>query len=69
MAMVDGVLACPPVGFTMRFSQAQAAIPTRLRTPSSVWIPETLRAMVDGMCGWTHRYLGHIEAARRHFDV
>ncbi|TVL93315.1 helix-turn-helix domain-containing protein [Streptomyces sp. SAJ15] len=27
-----------------------------------------LRATVDGMCGWTQRYLGHIEAARRHFD-
>ena len=27
--------------FTMRFSQAQAAIPTRLRTPSFVWIPDT----------------------------
>lgn len=27
-----------------------------------------LRATVDGMCGWTHRYLGHIEAARRRFD-
>ncbi|MEV0173117.1 helix-turn-helix domain-containing protein [Streptomyces sp. NPDC050803] len=27
-----------------------------------------LRATVDGMCGWTHEYLGHIEAARRRFD-
>ncbi|MFI0512027.1 winged helix-turn-helix transcriptional regulator [Streptomyces sp. WSLK1-5] len=27
-----------------------------------------LRATVDGMCGWTHQYLGHIEAARRRFD-
>ncbi|WFB06419.1 helix-turn-helix transcriptional regulator [Streptomyces sp. LX-29] len=26
-----------------------------------------LRATVDGMCDWTQRYLGHIEAARRHF--
>ncbi|OJF15831.1 winged helix-turn-helix transcriptional regulator [Couchioplanes caeruleus] len=24
-----------------------------------------LRAVVDGMCGWTQKYLGHIEAARR----
>jgi DNA-binding HxlR family transcriptional regulator len=29
---------------------------------------QALRATVDGMCGWTHRYLGHIEAARRRFD-
>ncbi|WP_217567317.1 helix-turn-helix domain-containing protein [Streptomyces sp. GbtcB7] len=28
-----------------------------------------LRATVDAMCGWTHRYLGHIEAARRRFDA
>ncbi|MFF0095922.1 winged helix-turn-helix transcriptional regulator [Streptomyces canus] len=28
-----------------------------------------LRATVDGMCDWTHRYLGDIEAARRRFDV
>ena len=27
-----------------------------------------LRATVDAMCGWTHHYLGHIEAARRRFD-
>ncbi|MCX2922340.1 winged helix-turn-helix transcriptional regulator [Streptomyces sp. NEAU-W12] len=28
-----------------------------------------LRAMVDGMCGWTHQYLGHIDAARQRFDT
>jgi DNA-binding HxlR family transcriptional regulator len=28
-----------------------------------------LRATVDGMCGWTHQYLGHIEASRRRFDA
>ncbi|MFJ8018900.1 winged helix-turn-helix transcriptional regulator [Streptomyces sp. NPDC096311] len=28
-----------------------------------------LRATVDAMCGWTHRYLGDIEAARRRFDT
>ncbi|MFI5675513.1 winged helix-turn-helix transcriptional regulator [Streptomyces cellulosae] len=28
-----------------------------------------LRATVDGMCDWTHQYLGHIDAARRRFDV
>ncbi|MFJ9411462.1 winged helix-turn-helix transcriptional regulator [Streptomyces sp. NPDC101393] len=27
-----------------------------------------LRATVDGMCDWTHRYLGPIETARRRFD-
>jgi DNA-binding HxlR family transcriptional regulator len=26
-----------------------------------------LRATVDGMCAWTHRYLGHIEESRRRF--
>ncbi len=25
---------------------------------------QALRAVVDGMCGWTQRYLGHIEASR-----
>lgn len=25
---------------------------------------QALRLVVDGMCGWTQRYLGHIEAAR-----
>ncbi|MCX4736786.1 helix-turn-helix domain-containing protein [Streptomyces sp. NBC_01363] len=28
-----------------------------------------LRTTVEGMCGWTHQYLGHIEAARRRFDA
>ncbi|WP_399920929.1 winged helix-turn-helix transcriptional regulator [Streptomyces kanamyceticus] len=28
-----------------------------------------LRATVDGMCEWTHRHLGHIEASRRRFDA
>lgn len=28
-----------------------------------------LRATVDAMCGWTHRYLGRIEDARRRFDA
>ncbi|MEV5840413.1 winged helix-turn-helix transcriptional regulator [Streptomyces sp. NPDC048179] len=28
-----------------------------------------LRATVDGMCDWTHTYLGHIETARRRFDA
>ncbi|MER6530146.1 helix-turn-helix domain-containing protein [Streptomyces sp. NPDC001508] len=28
-----------------------------------------LRATVDGMCAWTHRYLGHIEASRSRFDT
>ncbi|MFE0852509.1 transcriptional regulator [Streptomyces sp. alain-838] len=26
-----------------------------------------LRMTVDAMCGWTHRYLGHIEDARHRF--
>ncbi|WP_329233730.1 helix-turn-helix domain-containing protein [Streptomyces canus] len=30
---------------------------------------QALRATVDGMCDWTHQYLGDIEAARRRFDV
>lgn len=29
---------------------------------------QALRATVDGMCGWTQQYLGHIETARRSFD-
>ncbi|MFI1562922.1 winged helix-turn-helix transcriptional regulator [Streptomyces sp. NPDC020490] len=28
-----------------------------------------LRATVDGMCDWTHRYLRHIESARQRFDT
>src|SRR5690349_11911551 len=28
-----------------------------------------LRATVDAMCTWTHRYFGDIEAARRRFDA
>ncbi|MFC3452133.1 winged helix-turn-helix transcriptional regulator [Amycolatopsis speibonae] len=27
-----------------------------------------LRATVDGMCDWTHLFLGHIEDSRRRFD-
>src|SRR2546429_3354854 len=30
---------------------------------------QALRATVDGMCGWTRRFLGDIEAARSHFDA
>ncbi|MEV0299038.1 helix-turn-helix domain-containing protein [Nocardia sp. NPDC050710] len=28
-----------------------------------------LRATVDAMCDWTHRYLGDIEESRRRFDT
>jgi DNA-binding HxlR family transcriptional regulator len=28
---------------------------------------EGLRAVVDGMCGWTQRHLSHIETSRRRF--
>lgn len=28
-----------------------------------------LRVTIDGMCDWTHQYLGHIEAARHRFDA
>ena len=28
---------------------------------------QALRAVVDGMCDWTQRYLGHIEQSRRTF--
>lgn len=27
-----------------------------------------LRVTIDGLCDWTHRYLGHIEASRNRFD-
>ncbi|MFH8609843.1 winged helix-turn-helix transcriptional regulator [Streptomyces sp. NPDC018029] len=27
-----------------------------------------LRETVDGMCAWTHRYLGQIETSRQRFD-
>ncbi|AEM84384.1 winged helix-turn-helix transcriptional regulator [Streptomyces violaceusniger] len=30
---------------------------------------QALRATVDGMCGWTHQYLGRIEDARRRFGA
>ncbi|MYT11184.1 transcriptional regulator, HxlR family [Streptomyces sp. SceaMP-e96] len=30
---------------------------------------QALRVTIDGMCDWTHRYLGHIEASRHHFDT
>ncbi|MCX5338714.1 helix-turn-helix transcriptional regulator [Streptomyces sp. R-74717] len=30
---------------------------------------QALRETIDGLCDWTHRYLGHIEAARSHFDA
>ncbi|MEU5839102.1 helix-turn-helix domain-containing protein [Streptomyces diacarni] len=30
---------------------------------------QALRATVDGMCDWTHRYLGDIEVSRRRFDT
>ncbi|MER6319707.1 helix-turn-helix domain-containing protein [Streptomyces sp. NPDC001581] len=30
---------------------------------------QALRATIDGLCDWTHRYFGHIEASRRRFDA
>ncbi|MFD7917481.1 winged helix-turn-helix transcriptional regulator [Streptomyces sp. NPDC059752] len=30
---------------------------------------QALRVTIDGLCDWTHRYLGHIEAARHRFDT
>ena len=30
---------------------------------------QALRATIDGLCDWTHRYLGHIEASRHRFDL
>lgn len=30
---------------------------------------QALRETVHRMCGWTHQYLGHIDAARRRFDA
>ncbi|MEV6987485.1 helix-turn-helix domain-containing protein [Sphaerisporangium sp. NPDC051017] len=30
---------------------------------------QALRATIDGMCGWTQQYLGHIDTARRRFDA
>ncbi|MDQ1034134.1 DNA-binding HxlR family transcriptional regulator [Streptomyces sp. V3I8] len=30
---------------------------------------QALKRTVDGMCDWTHRHLGHIEASRHRFDT
>ncbi|MFJ1567937.1 winged helix-turn-helix transcriptional regulator [Streptomyces erythrochromogenes] len=30
---------------------------------------QALRVTIDGLCDWTHRYLGHIEAARHRADT
>ncbi|UNS95322.1 helix-turn-helix transcriptional regulator [Streptomyces tubbatahanensis] len=30
---------------------------------------QALQATVDGMCDWTHRYLGDIEVSRQRFDT
>ena len=29
---------------------------------------KALRVTIDGLCDWTHRYLGHIDASRHRFD-
>ncbi|MFG2232672.1 helix-turn-helix transcriptional regulator [Streptomyces sp. NBC_01310] len=29
---------------------------------------QALRVTIDGLCDWTHRYLGDIEASRHRFD-
>ncbi|MFJ3903743.1 winged helix-turn-helix transcriptional regulator [Streptomyces sp. NPDC090025] len=29
---------------------------------------QALRVTIDGMCDWTHTWLGHIEESRRRFD-
>ncbi|MFJ1709002.1 winged helix-turn-helix transcriptional regulator [Kitasatospora sp. NPDC088346] len=30
---------------------------------------QALRVTIDGLCDWTHRYLGHIEHSRHRFDA
>ncbi|GLX34381.1 HxlR family transcriptional regulator [Streptomyces roseochromogenus] len=30
---------------------------------------QALRATIHGLCDWTHRHFGHIEASRRRFDA
>ncbi|WP_066948764.1 winged helix-turn-helix transcriptional regulator [Streptomyces lushanensis] len=30
---------------------------------------QALRVTIDGLCDWTHRLLGHIDASRRRFDA
>ncbi|MFD7030018.1 winged helix-turn-helix transcriptional regulator [Streptomyces sp. NPDC059917] len=30
---------------------------------------QALRATIEGLCDWTHRYFGHIEASTRRFDA
>ncbi|MFB6565071.1 MULTISPECIES: winged helix-turn-helix transcriptional regulator [unclassified Streptomyces] len=30
---------------------------------------QALRVTIDGLCDWTHRYLGHIESSRHRFDT
>ncbi|MER5463432.1 helix-turn-helix domain-containing protein [Streptomyces sp. NPDC002668] len=30
---------------------------------------QALRVTIDGLCDWTHRYLGHIEASRHRFEA
>ncbi|MFE5861653.1 winged helix-turn-helix transcriptional regulator [Streptomyces virginiae] len=30
---------------------------------------QALRVTIDGLCDWTHRYFGHIEASRHRFDA
>ncbi len=30
---------------------------------------QALRVTIDGLCNWTHRYLGHIETSRHRFDT
>ncbi|WP_405998918.1 winged helix-turn-helix transcriptional regulator [Streptomyces sp. NBC_00829] len=30
---------------------------------------QALRVTIDGLCDWTHRYLGHIEASRHRFGT
>ncbi|MFD7631610.1 winged helix-turn-helix transcriptional regulator [Streptomyces sp. NPDC059851] len=30
---------------------------------------QALRVTIDGLCDWTHQYLGHIDASRHRFDA
>ncbi|WP_328676925.1 helix-turn-helix transcriptional regulator [Streptomyces sp. NBC_00322] len=30
---------------------------------------QALRVTINGLCDWTHQYLGHIEASRHRFDA
>jgi len=59
-----------PVGARDRKGRLRGCRPAPAGVEYTLTEPgQALRVTIDGLCDWTHRYVGHIEASRHRFDA